>query len=68
MSWAEAMKEHAKSASRDPASADANVLRSTPSTSWDPYEVWLSRVKQPRDLAASRVTANAESQVRRQPN
>jgi len=58
MSWAEAMKVNANSASRDRVSADPNVLRSAPSTSWDPHEVWLSRVKRPRDLAASRVTAD----------
>ena len=60
MSWAEAMKENARAASRDRASADANVLRSAPSTSWDSYEVWLTRVKQPRERAADRFTANTE--------
>jgi hypothetical protein len=68
MSWAEAMKENARTASRDRVSADANVLRSAPSTSWDPYEVWLTRVRQPRELAAGRATADAESQVRRLPD
>jgi len=51
MSWAEAMKENAKAASRYRVSADANVVRSAPSTSRDPNEVWLTRVKQPRELA-----------------
>jgi hypothetical protein len=67
MSWAEAMKEMAEAASRDSAYADANVMRRAVSTSWDPYEVWLRRVKQPRDLAASRISADAVGQVRRQP-
>jgi len=67
MSWAEAMKEQANAASRDRVHMDANVLRSTPQNSWDPYEVWLTRVKQPRERAAGRVTADAESQVRRLP-
>ena len=67
MSWAEAMKENAKAASRDRVPADANVLRSAPPTSWDPYEVWLTRVKQPRERADDRVTANTEVQVRRLP-
>jgi len=67
MSWAEAMKEQANVASRDRAYTDGNVLRSTPRISWDPYEVWLTRVKQPRERAAGRVTADAESQVRRLP-
>lgn len=68
MSWAEAMKENAKAASRDRVSADANVLRSAPATSWDPHEVWLTRVKQPRDHAADRFTANTAGQVRRRPD
>ncbi len=68
MSWEEAMKEQANVASWDRVYTDANVLRSTPPTPWDPYEIWLTRVKQPRERAASRVTANAESQVRRLPD
>ena len=68
MSWSEAMKENARVASRDRVSADANVVRSAPSNSWDSYEVWLSRVKQPRDRAAGRFTANTESQLRRLPD
>jgi len=51
MSWADAMKENAGAASRDRVSADANVVRSAPSTSWDPHEGWLTRVRQPRELA-----------------
>jgi|APFre7841882724_1041349.scaffolds.fasta_scaffold72545_2 hypothetical protein len=68
MTWAEATKENANGASQDRVSTDANVLRSTTSNSWDPHAVWLTRVKQPRELAASRVTSNAESQVRRLPD
>ena len=67
MSWAEAMKENARSASRNCASTDANVLRSAPSGSWDSYKVWLTRVKQPRERADDRVTANTEVQVHRLP-
>ncbi len=65
MSWAEAMKENAKAASRDGVFTDANVLRSAPSTSWDSYEVWLTRVNQPREHVADRFTANTEVQVHR---
>ena len=67
MSWAEAMKENARSVSRNCASKDANVLRSAPSSSWVSYEVWLTRVKQPRKRAADRFTASTEVQVRRLP-
>lgn len=68
MSWAEAMKENAKAASRDRVSGGANVLRSAPSTSWDPDEVWLTRVKQLREHDANRYTASAEYLVRRLPD
>jgi len=67
MSWAEAMKEMADVASRDRLFAHANVMRSAPSTSRDPYEVWLTRLKQPREHAADRLTANAEGPARRLP-
>jgi len=60
MSWAQAMKENARTAWRDRVSQDANVVRSAPSTPWDPYEVWLTRVKQPRERAADRFRSNAE--------
>jgi|PlaIllAssembly_1097288.scaffolds.fasta_scaffold270715_2 hypothetical protein len=60
MSWAEAMKENARATWRDRISGDVNVLRSAPPTRWDPYEVWLTRVKQPREFAADRYAANAE--------
>ncbi|MDQ1308954.1 MAG: hypothetical protein QG601_222 [Pseudomonadota bacterium] len=68
MSWAEAMKENAKAASRHRVSADAIVLRSAPATSWDLDEVWLTRVKQPHERAADRYTASAEYLVRRLPD
>ena len=68
MSWADAMKENSKAASRDRAPADANVPRSAPSTAWDSNEVWLTRVKQPGEHAADRFTANAGIQVRRLPD
>ena len=67
MSWAEAMKENANSVSRNCASTDANVLRSAPSSSWVSYEVWLTRVQQPRRRAADRLTANTEIHVPRLP-
>lgn len=57
------MKEQANVESQDHYATDANVIRSTASTAWDPHEVWLTRVKQPRERAASHVAPNAESQV-----
>ena len=68
MSWAEAMKENAKAASRNRIAADAKVLRSAPSTSWDSNEIWLTRVKQPRDEAADWYAASVAGQGRRLPD
>jgi len=68
MGWAEAMKDQASVASRDRVYMDAIVLRSTPAIPWDPYEVWLTRVKAPRGRAPSWAPADADSQVRRQPD
>lgn len=62
MSWEEAMKEQAGLASQDRLFSEANVTRSTTTTSWDPHEVWLTRIKQPRERAASRFTDLAENQ------
>jgi hypothetical protein len=63
MSWSDKMKVQADVVSRDRQSADAHVMRSTNSASWDPHEVWVTRVKQPRERAASRVTTSVESRV-----
>ena len=68
MSWTEAMKEHANVASLDRGSTDANVIRSATPTYWDPYEVWLTRVRQPRDRAGGQATPNAQSHARRLPD
>jgi hypothetical protein len=68
MTWAEAMTEHANVEPQNRVTTDATVLRSTASTSWDPHTVWLTRVKEPRERATSRVSSNAESQVRRLPD
>ena len=51
MSLAKASKSIATVALRDRAANDERVFRGTQSASWDPYEVWLTRVKQPRDRA-----------------
>ena len=64
MGWAEAMKDQASVASRDRVYMDAIVLRSTPAIPWDPYEVLLTRVKQPRERAANRLAADSERHAR----
>jgi hypothetical protein len=61
MSWAETMISSATVALRDHPANDEGTFRSTQPTSWDPYDVWLTRVKQPRDRAAQVVTASASN-------
>jgi hypothetical protein len=53
-SWPEAMKASANVALRDRASGDEEFVPATQATGWDPAEVWLSRIKRPRDCAAIR--------------
>ena len=53
-SWPETMKAGAEIALRDRSSGDEKVIPGTQATGWDPGEVWLSRIKQPRDRAATR--------------
>lgn len=62
MNWSDAMKDNAGLVSRDRASANASETHSAASSSWDPHEVWLTRVKQPRDRAAGRAAAAASRQ------
>ena len=63
MSWADSMIASANVALRDRAANDEGIFRSTEPTSWDPYEVWLTRVKQPRDRAAQVVTTSASNRT-----
>ena len=53
-SWPDAMKASADVALRDRASGDEELIVGTQVTGWDPGEVWLSRIKRPRDRAAIR--------------
>ncbi len=52
MSWAENMKGNATVAFLEHVANHESVLRRTQATSRDPSEVWLTRIKQPRDGAA----------------
>jgi len=52
MNWADVMTDNSKVSSRDRNANDDGALDSTAWTSWDPHEVWLTRVRQPRELAA----------------
>jgi len=61
MSWSETMKGNATVASLEQVANDESVFRPTQATSWDPFEVWLTRIKQPRDRAAKSALADTSS-------
>lgn len=50
--------------SSDAAANDDDVFTETPLASWDPYDVWLTRVKRPRDIAVNRRTVDAPKRTR----
>ena len=55
MSWSETMKGDATVAALEHVANDESGFRRTQAASWDPFEVWLTRIKQPRDNAANRL-------------
>lgn len=48
------MDDTADPASRELGSTHTSVVPADAPTSWEPYEVWLTRIKVPRDSAAMR--------------
>jgi hypothetical protein len=56
------MKERAAVASREPIASDTVVVQSR-QMAWDPHDVWLTRVKQPRELAARQQRAARRGDV-----
>ena len=59
MNWSDAMKENANRVSGDRDFTSASDAAGAASTAWDPHDVWLTRIKQPRDRAAGRVMTGA---------
>jgi hypothetical protein len=57
MRWPDVVKASAAAVSRDRASGDEETVIGTQAAGWDPYEVWLSRIKKPRDRAAVSLAA-----------
>ena len=58
-SWPQAIRASADAASDDRTPGDGEIVVGRQATGWDPGEVWLSRIKQPRDRAAMRATAGS---------
>ncbi len=52
MNWADTMKANGNVTSSQRYPDDSNVIGGAPPATWDPYEVWLTRIKQPRERAA----------------
>ena len=53
------MNDAAELDTRDSIARDATVMHRAAPTSWEPHEVWLTRVKRPRDRAEMRLRENA---------
>jgi len=51
MDWNEAMKGNATAAFRDHVGDPGGIFSDAQQASWDPFEVWLTRIKQPRERA-----------------
>lgn len=54
MNWLHTMQDDDTVASSDADAGRPSISPDTTSRSWDPHEVWLTRIKQPRELAARR--------------
>jgi hypothetical protein len=52
MNWADMMRENAAPASRKLLTTHPTVLPREAPISWEPHEVWLTRIKEPRNDAA----------------
>lgn len=61
------MNDDADDASRNLVSTDEVGIGTNATSSWDPYEVWLTRVRRPRELAASRTITEAVRPPRKVP-
>jgi hypothetical protein len=53
MSWTEVVRDHANSSLSERSTADRRIFSNMQPRTWDPYEVWLTRVKQPRERASA---------------
>lgn len=52
MKWDESMRSEAAGASPEGLTTDRGDPQRANAASWDPFEVWLTRVKEPGDRAA----------------
>ena len=57
------MKDNAAVASLEHVASDEAISRAAQARSWDPFEVWLTRIKQPRDSAVKSAAAGMSNDV-----
>jgi hypothetical protein len=65
MSWVDAVANRTTIVDRDDGPAERGVFSNARRQGWDPYEVWLTRVKQARDSAPTFAVDGAQSAERR---
>jgi hypothetical protein len=53
MSWTDVVRDHANSIMSERGNTEHRLFKNTQPRTWDPYEVWLTRVKQPRERAST---------------
>lgn len=63
MNWADTMKGNATVALLEHVATDGGAFRRAPAASWDPSDVWLTRIKQPRDRAANSAPAGTPNGI-----
>jgi len=63
MNLAEAVQGNVTVALLERVADDANVARAAQAVSWDPFEVWRTRIKQPRDRAVKSARAGTSNGV-----
>lgn len=59
MNWTDVLKDRASAVLRERTAPGRRIFSNAQPNGWDPYEVWLTRVKQPRDRAADTARKDA---------
>lgn len=67
MGWSDVIGGSTEGASRDQDAVEGGNSGGAESAPWDPYDVWLTRVKQPRELADRAVTARNSNRAWHRP-
>jgi len=65
MSWTDALKPSVTAAVAERPEQYTPLFNAARPIGWDPHDVWLTRVRQPRKLAASAAVESASNFLRR---